>query len=97
MSTSPTTYSSFWPLQILLLSTGLWLVYNIVQINGMRTDNDKAVAQLVPERRAALAAKDRLVALVEDLNRTSAKDPTASQILREFHVQMETSAAAGKQ
>lgn len=83
MSDNNGTYSSFWPLLILLSGLTIWSAYQLYAINSQRIAINQQYAALAPGVSPSQNAEAKLRALVEDLIQTSAKDPYAAQILKE--------------
>jgi predicted negative regulator of RcsB-dependent stress response len=76
-------YSPFWPLTIVLLGFTLWLGYQIFISTQQRMASNSQLNQMVPTLQQADTAQKRLVALMQDLAQTSAKDPYANQIIKQ--------------
>ena len=77
------TYSAFWPILIFLTAFTISSVYQLYGVLAQRSyfaSQYQAVASDLPK---AQAAQSRLVALMNDLLSTSAKDNNAALIIRE--------------
>ncbi len=77
------TFSSFWPLLILLVGLTIWMAYQVYEANNVRSTYSQQFQSAVPTINQAQAVQDRYVKLMKDLIETSAKDNAAAQIVKE--------------
>jgi hypothetical protein len=77
------TYSSFWPLFIVVVGLFLWSGYQVYATNSQRVVYDKQFEAAVPTITQAQNLSTRYVSLMKDLVETSAKDPAAAQIVKD--------------
>jgi len=75
-------YSAFWPVTIVLAAFAISYIYQIVELISHRSYVNGQYVQVAQNIPKAQEAHDRLVALIDDLAKTSQKDPNAVQILR---------------
>ena len=80
--TPDSTFSSFWPLFILVTGLLLWSGYQVYATNSQRVVFDKQFQAAVPTITEAQNVSTRYVALMKDLVETSAKDPAAADIVK---------------
>jgi hypothetical protein len=78
-------YSSFWPLLILVGGLLIWFAIQDYLLNNQRSAYNKQFQdpQFVSMVSQADNVSTRYVALMKDLVETSAKDPTAAQIVKD--------------
>jgi hypothetical protein len=76
-------YSAFWPMLIFLIAFLLSCFYQLAQVFAQRDLISRRYNAEVVNLPKAQDAQNRLVALVNDLVTTSAKDPNAAQIVQE--------------
>ena len=77
------TYSSFWPLLILVSGLFLWSAYQVYAVNSQRSIYDKQFQAAIPTINEAQGVSTRYVALMKDLVQTSQKDAAAAQIVKD--------------
>lgn len=76
-------YSSFWPMFILMSGIFIWCAYQLYAINSQRVVIDQQYEALAATVEPAEGAQKRLFSLAQDLVQMSAKDPNATQIVKE--------------
>ena len=77
------SYSTFWPLLILVCAMLIWAGYQDFAQNSQRSLYHEQFQGAIPAINAAQGVQTRYVALMKDLLQTSAKDPYANQIVKE--------------
>ncbi len=77
------TFSSFWPLLILIVGMFVWASYQVYATNSQRIVFEKQFQAALPTITEAQNVSTRYVALMKDLVETSAKDPAAAQIVKD--------------
>jgi hypothetical protein len=78
-----TTYSSFWPLLILLIGLLGWAGYQDFAANSQRNVYEQQFQAALPTINEAQNIRDRYVALMKDLVQTAQKDSAANQIVKD--------------
>jgi hypothetical protein len=77
------TYSMFWPVLIFMAAFALSCFYQLAQLLEQRDTLSKRYTAEAVNLPKAQEAQNRLVALMNDLVTTGAKDPNAAQIIQE--------------
>jgi hypothetical protein len=88
------SFSSFWPMQIIVTCLGIWAAYQLWEINSDRLVTEHGIRQMLKTGESAVVAKKKLFSLVEDLTRVSSVDPNAGQILQKFKIQLQGAPAS---
>ena len=88
--------SIFWPLQILISVMGLSLGWQLFQLNAQRVVYEQAFQRMIPEYQAAVQVEQKLRSLAQDLLTTSAQSTGASQIVKEFGIEVSKPDEKGK-
>jgi hypothetical protein len=81
--------SPFLPLQFLVICLGIWITYHVYELNQERVAAEVRVQQALPAANAALQAKNRLLALAQELGQLAPKDAGATQIVNVFNIRLE--------
>ncbi len=80
---SDISYSTFWPLLILVSALLIWAGYQDFAQNSQRSLYHEQFQGAIPTINQAQGIQTRYIALMKDLLQTSAKDPYANQIVKE--------------
>ena len=95
------SYSTFWPLLILIIGLMGWSGYQVYAANSQRSVYDKQFQAALPTITEAQNVSTRYVALMKDLVQTAQKDSAAAQIVKDaiqaglIHVQPNSTNSAG--
>ena len=77
------SYSTFWPLLILIVGLLIWSGYQVYATNSQRNVYNQQFQAALPTINEAEAIKARYKSLMSDLYQTAQKDPAAAQIIKE--------------
>ncbi len=77
------TFSSFWPLLVLLAALLIWIAYQDYAVNSQRSLYNQQFQAAIPAINAAQNWQTRYGAVMKDLVDTGAKDPYAAAIAKE--------------
>jgi len=89
METPEKSHSPFLPLLLLVVCLGAWIGYHIVALNQERVAAEDRIQQMIPQADAAIAAKNKLLSLAQDIDHVAAKDAVAAQIVAEFKIRVQ--------
>src|ERR1700692_241593 len=95
------SYSTFWPLFILIIGLLIWSGYQVYATNSQRSVYDQQFQAALPTINEAQNIATRYKALMSDLYQTAQKDPVAAQIVKDaiqagmIHVQPNSTNSAG--